>query len=126
MLDQVRVYTLLLGQVVVGPHIHPRATPPRQRSGGIVLCSEIREEYLMETIRVEKRSQMVIPVGLRRRLGLYEGDLLSADVDDKGRLILQKVPTDPLERLRQSGAGLYSGRDGAAEQRSPRGQWDER
>ena len=69
---------------------------------------------------------MVIPAGLRRRLGLDEGDLLSADVDDEGRLILQKVPTDPLERLRQSGAGLYSGRDGVAEQRSLRGEWDER
>ena len=69
---------------------------------------------------------MVIPVELRRRLGVEEGDVLSAEIDERGRLVLEVVPADPVERLRQAAAGLYSGRDGVDEQRRLRGEWDER
>lgn len=77
-------------------------------------------------IRVGKRAQMVIPAALRRQLGIDEGDVLSAEIDERGRLVLQTVPADPLERLHQAGSGLYEGHDGVEEQRRLRREWDER
>ena len=79
----------------------------------------------MHTVRIGKRAQMVIPAELRRRLGVEEGDVLSAEIDHDGRLVLQVLAADPLERLRQAAAGLYSGLDGVEEQQRLRGEWDE-
>jgi len=71
-------------------------------------------------IRVGQRSQVVIPLDLRRRMGVRDGDLLNARLDDSGRLVLEKVETDPLLRLIQAGQGLYAGQDAVAYQRLQR------
>lgn len=36
----------------------------------------------MYMVRVGKRAQMVVPAVLRRRLGIEEGDVLHADIDE--------------------------------------------
>ena len=92
----------------------------------LILSSEIREGTQMHTVRVGKRAQMVVPAVLRRRLGIEEGDVLQADIDDQGRLVLEVVPADPVERLRRAGAGMYGGRDGMEEQERLRSDWDGR
>ena len=75
-------------------------------------------------IRIGRRAQLVIPVALRRRLGVEEGDILRAEIDERGRLVLEPVPADPVERLRRAGAGLYEGLDGIEEQRRLRQEWE--
>jgi len=52
--------------------------------------------------------------------------VLQADIDDQGRLVLEVVPADPVERLRRAGAGMYGGRDGMEEQERLRSDWDGR
>lgn len=76
-------------------------------------------------IRVGKRAQIVIPAALRRRMGIGEGDVLRAEVEDEGRLILTHVPSDPLARLRQAAQGLFDGVDAVEEQRRLRAEWDQ-
>ena len=71
-------------------------------------------------IRVGQRSQVVIPLELRRRMGVRDGDMLHAQLDDNGRLVLEKVESDPLLRLIQAGQGLFAGQDAVAYQRFQR------
>ena len=71
-------------------------------------------------IRVGQRSQVVIPLELRRRMGVRDGDLLQAQLDDQGRLVLEKVEADPLLRLIQAGQGLFAGQDAVGYQRVQR------
>ena len=80
----------------------------------------------MYMVRVGKRAQMVVPAVLRRRLGIEEGDVLQADIDDQGRLVLEVVPADPVERLRRAGDGMYGRSDGVEEQDRLRSDWDDR
>ena len=74
-------------------------------------------------VRVGSRAQIVIPAVLRRQMGVTDGDLLHAEVDELGRLILQKVPSQPLERLLAAGRDLYEG-DPVEIQRGLREEWD--
>lgn len=60
-------------------------------------------------VRVGKRAQVVIPAVLRRKMGVHDGDLLHAELDERGRLILEKVPDDPFERLVAAGRDLFVG-----------------
>lgn len=71
-------------------------------------------------VRVGQRAQVVIPAALRRRMGVSDGDTLHVEIDDRGRLILEKVEADPLLRLMHAGAGLYAGQDALAYQRGLR------
>lgn len=71
-------------------------------------------------IRVGQRSQVVIPLELRRRMGVRDGDMLHAQLDDFGRLVLEKVESDPLLRLIEAGRGLFAGQDAVAYQRIQR------
>lgn len=71
-------------------------------------------------IRVGQRAQVVIPLELRRRMGVGDGDLLRAELDSGGRLVLEKVEADPLLRLIQAGQGLFAGQDAVAYQRGLR------
>lgn len=71
-------------------------------------------------IRVGQRAQVVIPVALRRTMGVSDGDLLYAELDDRGRLVLEKVEVDPVLRLMHAGAGMYEGQDAVAYQRGLR------
>ena len=75
-------------------------------------------------VRVGKRAQVVIPAALRKRLGVHEGDILQASVDDAGNIVLKPVPSDPLERLRKAFAKCYEGVDAVAYVRALREEWD--
>jgi len=75
-------------------------------------------------VRVGKRAQVVIPAVLRRRMGVTDGDLLHAEVDDQGRLILERVHPDPVQRLADAGRGLWGGDDPVKEQRALRDDWE--
>ena len=74
-------------------------------------------------VRVGKRAQVVIPAVLRRRMGVKDGDLLHADLDDQGRLVLERVEPDPLRRLSDAGRGLWHGDDPVQAQRALRSEW---
>ncbi len=74
-------------------------------------------------VRVGSRAQVVIPAALRRQMGVTDGDLLHAEVDEQGRLILQKIPSHPLERLLSAGRDLFEG-DPVEIQRVLREDWD--
>ena len=77
-------------------------------------------------VRVGQRAQVVIPAVLRRKMGVQDGDLLHAEVDDRGRLVLEKVDPDPVQRLLAAGSGLYDGPDALAQQRELRAEWTAR
>ena len=76
-------------------------------------------------VRVGKRAQVVIPAAIRRRMGVTDGDLLHAELDEHGRLILEKVHANPLERLIAAGSNLFEG-DAVQIQRALRDEWDGR
>ncbi len=74
-------------------------------------------------VKVGKRAQVVIPAAVRHRLDIREGDTMRLEVDDEGRLVLERLPRDPLERLREVGARYYAGVDAVDEQRALRDEW---
>jgi len=76
-------------------------------------------------VRVGKRSQVVIPAVLRRRMGVADGDLLHAEVDEHGRLVLERVEHDPVDRLLAAGRGLWSDVEAVEHQRVQRDEWPE-
>jgi len=49
-------------------------------------------------VRVGKRAQIVIPAVIRRSMGVSDGDVLDARLDDEGRLVLERIDPDPLRR----------------------------
>lgn len=67
----------------------------------------------------------MIPAQLRRRMGLRDGDILHAELDEAGRLVLERVEADPLLRLNAAGRGLWHGVDPVAEQRALRADWEQ-
>ena len=73
-------------------------------------------------VRIGQRAQVVIPAELRRRMGVRDGDLLHAEIDEHGRLVLEKVEPDPVLRLVEAGRGLYD-EDPVAYQRTLRDEW---
>lgn len=77
-------------------------------------------------VKVGQRAQVVIPAELRRRMGVKDGDVLHAELDERGRLVLEKVEADPVRRLLRAGTGLYDGLDGVDYQRAMRQEWVER
>ena len=56
-------------------------------------------------------------------MGVKDGDLLHADLDDQGRLVLERVEPDPLRRLSDAGRGLWHGDDPVQAQRALRSEW---
>jgi len=56
-------------------------------------------------------------------MGVKGGDVLHAEIDDKGRLVLETVDPDPVQRLPAAGADLYDGRDAVEQQRDLREDW---
>ena len=74
-------------------------------------------------VRIGKRAQVVIPAVLRRRMGVRDGDLLHAEVDAAGRLILERVDADPLRRLTAAGQGLWNMSDPVLVQDELRQEW---
>ncbi len=74
-------------------------------------------------VRVGKRAQVVIPAALRKRMGVKDGDILHAEIDDAGRLVLERVDPDPLTRLARAAPGTWAGRDPVEHQRELRDEW---
>jgi AbrB family looped-hinge helix DNA binding protein len=68
-------------------------------------------------IRVGRKTQIVIPARFRKALGIKEGDILHASIDEHGRILLSPVPTDPIERFLRAGRGLFTGVDPVEYQR---------
>ena len=71
-------------------------------------------------VRVGQRGQVVIPADLRRRMALGTGDRLSIELDDRGRLILERLDPDPLAHLASAGHALWAGQDPVEHQRDLR------
>lgn len=76
-------------------------------------------------VRVGKRAQVVIPAELRKRMGVQDGDILHAELDELGRLILERVDADPLARLAAAGRALWDGVDAVEHQQALRAEWPE-
>lgn len=77
----------------------------------------------MPDVLVGKRAQVVIPAAVRRRLGWKEGDRLHLHVDDRGRVVLERIAEDPVERLKRAGDAVFRGVDPLEEQRRLRDEW---
>jgi len=46
-----------------------------------------------KTSKISSKGQVVIPVELRRKIGLQVGDQVTMDVNDNNELVLKKFPT---------------------------------
>ncbi|MDN6733844.1 MAG: AbrB/MazE/SpoVT family DNA-binding domain-containing protein, partial [Tetragenococcus koreensis] len=46
-----------------------------------------------KTSKISSKGQVVIPVELRRKIGLQVGDQVTMDVNDNNELVLKKLPT---------------------------------
>ncbi|MCF1620004.1 AbrB/MazE/SpoVT family DNA-binding domain-containing protein [Tetragenococcus koreensis] len=51
------------------------------------------DQVTPKTSKVSSKGQVVIPVELRRKLGLQDGDQVTIDVNDNNELVLKKLPT---------------------------------
>ena len=74
-------------------------------------------------VNVGKRGTIVIPAEFRRTMKIEEGSMLDGYVDEDGRLVLEVVPSDPIERLRWAAGGVFDGIDAVAYVRSLRDEW---
>lgn len=74
----------------------------------------MERKCLTADIHVGRNGRVVIPAKMRAAIGLCEGDILLATLDEEGRLSLQKVPNDPFERIKLSFHGVYDGVDATA------------
>ncbi|MCB0864002.1 MAG: AbrB/MazE/SpoVT family DNA-binding domain-containing protein [Solirubrobacterales bacterium] len=54
----------------------------------------------MAAIRVGKQGRIVLPAGIRRQLGIREGDRLGVIVDARGRVVMES-PEAALNEVRQ-------------------------
>ncbi len=77
-------------------------------------------------IRVGKRGQIVIPATIRRQLSIEDGSQLWVRADDEGRIVLEAVSSDPLDRFIAFGRKAYEGVDVDAYIRGLRDEWDDR
>ncbi len=51
------------------------------------------DQVAPKTSKVSSKGQVVIPVELRRKLDLQDGDQVTIDVNDNNELVLKKLPT---------------------------------
>jgi len=54
----------------------------------------------MAAIRVGKQGRIVLPASIRRELDINEGDQLSVEVDEEGRVVMES-PEAALKKIRQ-------------------------
>lgn len=74
----------------------------------------------MPDVLVGKRGQVVIPADVCRRSGIKEGDRLHLEVDERGRILMERIDQDPVDRLRRAGARSHGGVDPVEYQRALR------
>jgi AbrB family looped-hinge helix DNA binding protein len=75
-------------------------------------------------VHVGRRATVVIPAHIRKELGIEEGDDLRASIEN-GRIVLEPIAADPLERLRQAFAGCFEGVDIDKYISELRDEWEE-
>ena len=85
--------------------------------------SVMKATCLSTDIVVGQRGTVVIPAGMRRALGICEGQKLFAVVVD-GDIVLRPVSNDPIERLREAFAGVFTGVDPVEYVRALRREWE--
>lgn len=76
----------------------------------------------MRAIRVGKKSQIVIPVDLRKKLGIKEGDELLISLEG-GKLILSRRPDDYTAFGEGLGAEIWREVDAVEYLREERASW---
>ena len=76
-------------------------------------------------INVGSKGQIVIPAAFRAELGICDGDLLFATLNEEGWIVMTKVSRDPLERLREAAGDAFVGVDATAFVRALRDEWDD-
>lgn len=77
----------------------------------------------MPKVKLSSKSQIVVPVEVRRALGLEPGDVLEMEVEGGRIIVTRQDPIDPLERLRALRGTLPVGY--AAEVLRERAHWDD-
>lgn len=77
----------------------------------------------MRSIRVGKKSQIVIPVDLREKLGIKEGDELLVSAEG-GKLVLRRKPASYTEYMAGLGAEIWREIDTTEYMRKERAAWD--
>lgn len=65
----------------------------------------------MQVVKMSAKSQVVIPVELRKKAGLRPGSEVLVALDREGRVILEAVPEDPIE----AACGMLKGGPSAQE-----------
>jgi AbrB family looped-hinge helix DNA binding protein len=85
--------------------------------------SDMMDTRLAMDVVVGKRGTIVIPAEMRRALGICEGQKLLAVVED-GTILLRPVSSDPIERLRDAFAGVFTGVDVAEYINELRDEWE--
>lgn len=76
-------------------------------------------------INVGAKGQIVIPAALRTELGICDGDLLFATLNEEGWIVMTKISRDPIERLREAAGDAFKGIDPTAFIRALRDEWDD-
>ena len=79
------------------------------------------EVSLMTTTRLSTKSQIVIPISIRKRLDLNPGDIVEIDTEDQ-RIIIRKAHSSALKQLEECISDVWKGYD--QELNSMRKEWD--
>ena len=75
----------------------------------------------MPLARLSTKSQVVIPVNIRKSLGLRPGDLVEIDTEDE-QIIIRRAPTSALKQLVECTSDIWKGYDRELE--TMRDEWD--
>ncbi len=78
----------------------------------------------MATVRVGKRGILVLPVEIRKQIGLTEGDELIVEVDNYGGVHMIKKPKDYANFMRNLGKEVWRGIDPVEFVRRERESWE--
>ena len=79
------------------------------------------EVSLMTTTRLSTKSQIVIPISIRKRLDLNPGDIVEIDTEDQ-RIIIRKAHSSALKQLEECISDVWKGYD--QELNAMRKEWD--
>lgn len=75
----------------------------------------------MTTTRLSTKSQIVIPISIRKRLDLKPGDTVEIDAEGE-RIVIRKVQSSVLEQLEECISDVWKGYD--QELNTIREEWD--
>jgi AbrB family looped-hinge helix DNA binding protein len=75
----------------------------------------------MTTTRLSTKSQIVIPISIRKRLDLVPGDMVEIDADDE-KIIIRKAHSSALKQLEECISDVWKGY--AQELNTMREEWN--